>query len=200
MEQETAQPGRAEQVGGFPQREASGKLVAPEQDRAASPIPSWKGSTQPMWKDLLAQGKMARLCQLAARLILVLGLVTAAAEAYLLWTTYHYLIQAIMAPGYSGFSSAPQGLLSVRMAEMNWSDLAWSLAFLFGTIATTIFYSLLLSLIGRVLSALAGPAPAGAGASGRQISASEDESADGLIFQSLDEAELKERSRDGRHH
>nr|BBH91966.1 hypothetical protein KTA_01650 [Thermogemmatispora argillosa] len=135
---------------------------------------------------------MARLCQLAARLILVLGLVTAAAEIYLLWNTYHYILQS----GYSLSDgiSIPQGFSYVRMGGVSWLDLVGPVAFLFGTIATTIFYSLLLSLIGHVLSAIAGSRPAGT--SSERISASEEELTDGLIFQPLDEVETSERGRD----
>ncbi|MBX5459439.1 MAG: hypothetical protein IRZ31_21320 [Thermogemmatispora sp.] len=157
-----------------------------------------------MWKDLLAQGKFARLCHLAARLIMVLGLATAAVEVYLIWSTYQRLIQLGLAPGSSGaFLVSPDSSPYVRMiagSSVSWLDLTGPLAFLFGTIATTIFYSLLLTLIGHILSAFASarPASAGARAETAQAGLSEDEPVDGLIFQSLDEVEAGERSRGGR--
>ncbi len=130
---------------------------------------------------------------------MVLGLATAAVEVYLIWSSYQRLIQLGLAPGSSGtIFVSPDGSPYVRMissSSVSWLDLTGPLAFLFGTIATTIFYSLLLVLIGHVLNAFASSAPAGARAETVPDGPSADETVDGLIFQSLDEIEAGERSR-----
>ncbi|WP_069801315.1 hypothetical protein [Thermogemmatispora onikobensis] len=155
-----------------------------------------------MWKDLLAQGKFARLCHLAARLILVFGLATAAVEVYLIWGTYQRLIQLGLAPGSGGaFLVSPDNSPYVRViasSTVSWLDLAGPLAFLFGTLATTIFYSLLLTLIGHVLSAFAGSTPVRGRAETAPDGPGADETVDDLVFQSLDEVEAGQRSRGGR--
>jgi hypothetical protein len=86
----------------------------------------------------------------------------------------------------------------VAGSSVSWLDLTGPLAFLFGTIATTIFYSLLLFLIGHALQAIAGPGAAAAEQVSQSVDAEAQESADGLVFQSLDEVEAGKSRRGGR--
>jgi DMSO reductase anchor subunit len=103
----------------------------------------------------IAQGKLARLCMLGARVIVALGLIATAVQAYILWQTYQ-TIESNTDNGYV-FPGLPNGFIIAPVtyrSAPSLLDLSQPLAFLLAILVTTIFYALLLYVIGRVLHAL----------------------------------------------